>query len=228
VTRKFELPNGYDLIATYMAGKSVKQISEELGVSRPVVTRRLRQAGIEVRGASDQGRIVWAGIKAQGRAAVVAQCRSAWRAARGRVDSAVSIRHRMATRAKTGTYRGAVTGPMAEQLAHALRLRGFQAFTEAAYGVYCLDIFLPVHRIAVEVSIQTYHPLRHTRLRERCEYILDKGTHLYNVTALVADRTFFDCGAIADDFFAWAQSLGYAKPGRGQHRMVWGNAKPRA
>ena len=90
---KIELANPRDLIGRYLAGASVKQLSDETSVSRPALTRLLREHDVPLRGRSAAERVKWTRIK-QSPEKVRRQCARAWEAARER-DKYAAIRPRV-------------------------------------------------------------------------------------------------------------------------------------
>lgn len=78
---RVEVPDLDDLIRRYKAGTSILQLSKESGISRPVLTSRFREAGIQPRGQSEAQHLKWERIR-DDPALVKRQLGAAWDAAR--------------------------------------------------------------------------------------------------------------------------------------------------
>jgi len=57
--RRKEIPNLDHIIERYMAGVPLQRLSKETGYARTVLSRRLIEAGIEIRSCSDGQRTRW-------------------------------------------------------------------------------------------------------------------------------------------------------------------------
>jgi very-short-patch-repair endonuclease len=188
-------PNLDDLIQRYIAGESVKKLADENGISRPALTRRLREAGVELRGRSDAERAKWAtGANAE------RQLGAAWKARRGQRDKP-SVR---AARARTRQERQLAIGRYEDTLTRLLHRHQLSASQQHAAGPYNIDIAVSEPRIAMEIMTSRVNLTRAVELRKRSEYLLDHG---WTVIVLKLDSGRIDLRALAQHIGALAHAL---------------------
>lgn len=246
MSKEVEIPNLDDLIARYEGGVSMKKLSDESGIERNVLTRRLRLRGVEIRGRSEAELLKWKRIKGD-REAVRRQLGPAWHASRGRV---VSLETQIA-QAKTRFERMANTSPKEFALAAAMRDRGYRLTHQFAVGPYNIDLAHHALRVAVEVEDGCSSRAWLSLKRKRLEYLLDRRWSLIIVSRRAADptngwrrererlpdgtfapesgrtpRADFDFVAIADKLVAFFDGLGGLPAPRGQYGVIGREAQP--
>lgn len=160
-----------EIVAAYEAGASEYALSQQYGVSRGVISKRLRDAGIERRTMSEAGKARNASMTSAERKK---QTAAANRAARMRSQPTIEKHRKALTLEAQGKFES--TG---EELLHSLLAeRGVNAIPQRAIGVYNVD--LAVLPVAVEVLGGGWHAVK-TVHAERTPYILDEGWHLIMV-----------------------------------------------
>jgi hypothetical protein len=143
-------PDTADMIAAYAAGEPLQRIALRYNVSRPWLTRRLKESGLEIRSYSDAQRSRWKYVPSSKRRQVVKQTLGkAWEARRGNTDSA----DRKAKRALTRMLRQSHIAPREVLIASYLTGCGIALRQpQFAFGPYNIDISLEQSTVAVEVS----------------------------------------------------------------------------
>lgn len=159
-----------EIVARYADGMSANAISKAVGISRNAVNRELTKRGVQIRGQSEAEAAKWK-IMRNIEGAVERQCRAAWDAARGRFDS---IESRCA-RAISTQAAGNKIFRHETDLAVALADFGFPCTQQLAVGPYNLDIAINEFPVAVEVIGAPPWEFTKTKLRDRTEYLLDRG-----------------------------------------------------
>lgn len=165
-----------DLVRRYESGVSVNQLANDLGVSRPTVTRRLRKRGVHIRGRSEAERLKWSSMNTADR---IRQCSAAWDARRGQRDSVATKRARA-----IGMFRNAQRiGRGEDKIAGGLRAIGLTVEQQFPVGPYNVDVAVREGGVAVEVMGSWPKANGSTPYRERVEHILDAGWLLLWVDA---------------------------------------------
>ena len=167
MARKIEPSDRDDLIKRYVAGCSENQIANECGVSRTVVTRWLREAGIVRRSQSDAERIKWSFMTDECRRAQVARAHAA---TKGRVRSDAEVARSAASNFRNQTRKGRGEDAVAAICS------GFGIAVEQQYpvGRYNIDVAMHELRVAVEVVGNWPKPGGGTvPYRKRVEHLFD-------------------------------------------------------
>jgi very-short-patch-repair endonuclease len=165
------IDNFDNLIDRYLAGSSMKQLSDEIGFARKSLAERFVAAGVPLRGRSDAERLKWRGIKERGAGAIARQTSAAQTARRGQRDS-LAVR---LARAKTFHERLLRIGKFEEAIANALRDRGFIVAQQFDIGADNVDLAVRELRIAVEIQSNNHLGPQSSIRPERLERILDAG-----------------------------------------------------
>jgi very-short-patch-repair endonuclease len=207
------------LVGQYEAGVSVKALAAQLGVSRPVIVRRLSELGITPRGRSDSMFLRMAQSTPEERMRLT---QAAHAATRGRPQPEDRCIRQAQGRERTKSH----AGPDAVTLAELLNARGLPVTLEKACGPYNIDLTLDAAAIAVEIQGGNWHAYgRHgARLGKRREHILGAGWHLVEVwgTSEILRK---NLGIIADKLTAFAEEFGGLDSSRRQHRVLRGNGE---
>lgn len=200
-----------DLVREYLAGRSQKELSDSLGVSRPAIRRRLVERGIEVRDPSEAERTKWQRMNPEVRARQVA---AAHAAARGRRRTDADLCQRALTRQERGL---GISG-LEKRLASMLEERGLATVAQEAIGRYNCD--LGAFPVAVEIWGGNWHWYgRHiARTEERFRYVLDAGWHL--LVLHVTNRHPLSEG-LADYVVSYVEKARRDPAARREYRMVW-------
>lgn len=208
-----------NLVSQYKAGMSVKALAAELGVSRPVIVRRLSELGITPRGRSDSMFLRMAQATPEERMRLT---EAAHAATRGRPQPEDRCIRQAQGRERTKSH----AGPDAIALAEALIACGLPVTLEKACGPYNIDLTLDTAAVAVEIQGGKWHAYgRHgARLGKRREYILGAGWHLVEVWT-TSETLRKNIGIIADKLIALAEEFGGLNTSRRQHRVLRGNGK---
>lgn len=160
-----------DVASRYQAGESEQAIAKSFGVSRSVVRRHLREAGVEIRGRSQATALRMAKLTPEERLRLA---ENAHAAVRGKPQS---VEHRV----KCALGREANPPPMpateAEFAALMLSRHGVRMERERAIGPYNMDFALTESRVAVEIYGGNWHASsRHAaRHRQRLDYMINAG-----------------------------------------------------
>jgi len=169
VTRKIEPADRDDLIKRYVAGCSENQVAKECGVSRSVITRWLREAGIVRRGQSDAERIKWSRMTDERRRAQVIRAHAA---TKGRVRSDAEVSRCAASNFRNQTRKGRGEDAIAAICS------GFGIAVEQQYPVGRYNIDVAMHELRVAVEIIGNWPKRDggtVPYRKRVEHLFDLG-----------------------------------------------------
>lgn len=161
------------IISDYHSGMSVNALSKKHGVSRLVVSSRLRESGIEPRGQSEAETLKWSQMTVKQKATQVA---AAHEAVRGREPTI----EEMIMRANT-TERKQLHITKQERILGGLLIdSGLSITPQKAVGIYNLDIALDAFPIAIEIYGGRWHAIgRHkSRHFERTVYLLNSGWHV--------------------------------------------------
>lgn len=217
--RKVEVPDLDNLIARYQAGASLKQLSDESGVCRPVLNRRFTARGIPIRGRSDAEFLKWSTL-GRDRARVERQCSAAWAAVRGVKRSLASS----VARARTCYQRLLRRGKWEDEFAQTLRKRGLSVSQQHPIERYNVDIALDVDRIAVEV-VTAYLDRAKSVSAQRLEYLLDQGWDVIVLFAPGPDGV-PRLDALAEKIHAFADLKRREPSGVRQYGVIRGNLKP--
>lgn len=246
MSKEIEIPNLDHLIDRYRSGVSMKQLSNESGIGRNVLTRRFRLHGVKVRGRTEAEILKWRAIK-DDPGGVERRLGRAWEASRGRP---VSLETRIA-QARTRQERLGNTSPQEFALASALRDRGHGLTHQFAVGPYNLDLAHRALRVAVEVedgcSVNAWGSLR----RQRMEHLLNRCWSVIIVSRRAPDpangwtrererltdgtfapedgrspRPDFAFGLIADKLVAFFESLRGNPAAHGQYGVIGREAHP--
>jgi very-short-patch-repair endonuclease len=213
------------LIEDYLAGRSILQLSKELGVSRPTITRRLQRAGIEIRDMSDAHKVMWSTLK-HDRGAMERHLGKAWDATRGREvgDRALLAQHHFERQNQTvGMFEG--------ELAGHLRLAGVDVKQQFAVGRYNLDLALDEPAVAVEILGSRRGARLIAQFLQRTEYLLDRG---WSVIVVLCWGTTADASDRALPIDTTQKLLAYHEAGRrdesllGRYGMIGGERYPRS
>ncbi len=219
MSKEVEIPNLDDLIDRYLAGASIKQLSDESGIGRNVLTRRFGLHDVPLRGRSEAERLKWRSIKTD-RSAVVRQCGAAWAARTGNRDPL----SRKIARARTAYENliGARIGAWEPELAAHLSSAGLDVRRQYPIGPYNVDLSLHPSRIAVEVFACKIAGQVSAK-RKRLEYIFDQGWRV--VLVWLPKRSAPDLSAVAEKLVSLAK-LKRGKPAAsGQYGVIDGQAE---
>lgn len=202
-----------EIIAAYKAGASEYALSQQYGVSRGVITKRLRDAGVERRGMSEAGKVRNESLSLTERKR---QAAAANRAARMRSTPNIDkLRRALRIEAE-----GAYESDGEKQLASMLESRGLAPIPQRAIGVHNVDLaLLPV---AVEVLGGGWHSVK-TSHTERTPYILDEGWHLIMVWNYEG-RSALGPGA-AEYIIAFMDEIRRNPPATSQYRVITGQGE---
>lgn len=160
------------IVAAYLAGESEYALAQRLDVSRPVIRKRLVDAGVTIRRPSEAG-IVRAGKMTKAQRAT--QAAAAQRAARRREVSEAELLTRARARERDGKF-----GSEGELfLAHLLESRDLLPVPQKAIGKYNIDM-AAAESVAVEVLGGNWHSAKRTHAI-RTPQILNAGWHLIMV-----------------------------------------------
>jgi very-short-patch-repair endonuclease len=187
-------------------------------ISRPVITRILREHGVDLRSRSEAEFSKWRRIK-QDPALVRRQCGAAWKAVLGSKKSETSkIAAAMSRCRRVGLHE--------EELAALLRERDLDVVEQLPVGPYNLDLAVESTRFAVEV-IGSNSRQAYARMRERTEYLLDRGWTVVFVPLRTGPQH-LDPGlpAIADEIVALSKIRRPDHAARGQYGVVGRHGKP--
>jgi very-short-patch-repair endonuclease len=226
MSRKLVVPNLDDLIRRYNAGASLKQLADELGVSRGGLKSRsgkpwgltgvLAAAGVKLRGQSDAERVKWSQMAPDQRAAQVAHAHAT---RRGQVDSDATRIARSLDNYRTLDKMGANE----LELALALDARGIYSVQQRPMDGYNIDLAIEESRIAVELYCMSWPSSNYPgELLQRTKHILNQGW----VVLFVLGRP-FDESYVADHVIALMDRVGRDESLRGHYGVIGGNPKRR-
>jgi very-short-patch-repair endonuclease len=202
-----------EIVAAYLAGASEYALSQQYGVSRGVITNRLKAAGIERRTMSEAGTVRNAQMSAAERKQ---QTAAANRGARmRRVPEIDKLRRAISIEAQ-GNHQSSGEQYLAEQL----KSRGLTPTPQRAIGIHNVD--LAVLPVAVEVLGGGWHSSKSTHA-ERTPYILDEGWHLIMVWDYEG-RSALGPGA-AEYIVAFLDEIRRNPPATCQYRVITGQGE---
>ena len=158
-----------NIINEYISGKSVKQLAADIGHSRQVIYRVLRNAGIPARNRSESMYVRMAQTPPDERQRLAA---AAHEAKRGYVNSA-ETKHKM-TLTKTKRI-----GRFEPDFSRALTAAGIPIVSQQPFLAYNLDI--GCGNVAVEIEVAHGNPLRVPKTFKRIMECLDAGMNMIYV-----------------------------------------------
>lgn len=207
-------PDG--LVDAYLTGESELALSRQHGVSRNVVTRWLREAGIERRSRSAAGLVRASQMTPEARAA---QAAAAQGAVRGKPRSEIAAQRTAIARERVGY--GGRTSPGADYLAACLTQHGVTFTREKAVGRYNVDIAITAHSIAVEILGGGWHGYKPIHAK-RTPYILNEGWSIL----FVWNQRLIPLGAGALDYLLSYIELAGENPSRpSEYRVIRGDGQ---
>lgn len=161
------------LAKNYLAGESLKSISDRTGFSRNVIANRFKKRGIEPRSASDAERFKWAAM----------------------TESQRSRQVHAAHVARKGLYE--------DEIAEMIRNAGFSVTQQSRVGPYNLDIAVDGMPFAVEVTSFSPSQFRMTKGPKRTKYLLDRGWFVVFLRRPpVRTRNYFSSEFVSKQFVA--------------------------
>jgi len=219
MTVKLKFPDADDLIQRYLSGTSLKQLSDERGVSRRALDRLFKDRHVPVRGRSAAEYLKWVTLK-QNRALVERQCTGAWKASRGRVQGF----DEKVRRAKTVHGTLINIGKHVVEIMDALRVLGIPSTPNSREGIYNIDIALRKSRVAVEVQT-AYLTGGKSTSRERIEYLFDHGWTVLIISTVNGLKD-LDYGRLAQHIITFQQRASSHPAAWGQYGVIGSHAKP--
>jgi very-short-patch-repair endonuclease len=205
-----------NLVRLYQEGWSENRLAKHLGVSRPVIRRRLLESGVHIRSQSEAEALKWSLMTPEQRAR---QVEAAHKAARGRPKT-IEEKLKLATT----RYRLGHMSSYEVIFANMLGRLGLAVIPQAPCGPYNID--LAVGPIAVEIFGGGFHMSgRHlARAHERAKYLFDAGWH---ILAIWVDKRRYPLTIHAAEYLAtWLKELRRDPPPIGQYRVIRGNGEP--
>lgn len=155
-----------DAVRAYAAGESEQSIARRLGVARATLRKRLIAAGVSLRGRGDAMTVRMGRASPEERQRLVAAAHKARRGARDPLE-------RLELRARSAERTVHKQGPYERRLIELLADSRLPIIPQKAVGKYNLD--LAIGSVAVEVHTATNHPFKRLDLRERTNYLTDRG-----------------------------------------------------
>lgn len=200
------------LIERYLAGESELSIANRLGVSRPVIVRRLEQAGVERRNRAAAMKQRMANSSPEQRAAWAA---AAHDAVRGSVQPEEKLARAALTRQRNATF----GSYLEEQFAMMLTERGVEFVLQHAIGRYNADF--TTGPIAVEIYGGKWHFSGNhlERAERRLRKFADEGWH---VLAIIASTDYPLLPESADYLVGWLEQAKADPSAPREYRVVRG------
>lgn len=205
-----------EIAVRYIAGESEKALADAFGVSRSVIARRLRCAGVPRRDPTQANRLMMTARTPEENRRNVAAANAA---CRGRIHSVEEKMLRAQQRQERRTH----TSPDELALAAMLQERGVDVIHQQAVGIYNIDI--GAYPVAVEVYGGHWHSSADhaSRAPERFHYLLDSGWAV--VIVWVDNRRYPLSVAAADYIAAFVQETRRNPALRGQYRVIRGDGE---
>lgn len=200
------------VLERYRRGDSVLALARRYGVSRGVIDRRLRAAGVEKRSASEQNTISAA---RQTKAERLTRAAAAHRAKRGRAPRESTLTRAAATRERRARVESEGERRMLLWLEKRFEVVGIQT----AVKRYNVDFTIPP--LAVELLGGEWHA-RKRRHARRTKAILDAGWHLlfaWDTPTYPIER------AAADYAVAFAEEIGKNPAAVSEYRVIRGDGE---
>jgi very-short-patch-repair endonuclease len=199
-------------VEAYLAGEAVLSIAHRHGISRSVIDRQLREAGVVKRSRSEQNMISARRQPAEERKRRAA---GAHAAKRGRPNRPEPLRQAALTRQALG----APESPGEARLLKWLEERGERPGIQTAIGSYNVD--LTVAAVAVEVLGGEWHARKPSH-GPRTKALLDAGWH---VLFIWDTPTFPMTAASADYVIAFAQETSRDPSAIREYRVIRGDGE---
>lgn len=160
-----------DALPAYIAGESIKSISDRLAITRPTVTSYLKRQGVEIRNASQAGRLIWAVLTPEQRSRQVQAAHEA------RTGSQATLAEKD-RRARTTEERTLGRGVFEAEMEAALSGSGHLVRPQARVGHFNVDLLVD-EKVAVELSTAPVHRYNTPEGLDRCRAIAGEGLSLY-------------------------------------------------
>lgn len=206
----------FDLINRHNSGESIKKISEDTGIARITITRRMQSVGFNPRNRSESMFTRMADTTPEERARLTD---AAHKAAKGRTQTFDEKVKRAITKERKGGFDSRVE----ELLAGCIEDRGFSVTPQKAIGIYNVDIAINETPVVVEVFGGSWHASgRHiARHRQRFDYLLDCG---YYPIIVWVDGVKFPLEAGATDYIvSCIQEVSRTKTVWSEEKMIRGD-----
>lgn len=204
-----------DLIERYLSGVSMKQLADEIEISRKALTSRFLECGVPLRGRSDAELLKWSKIpESERKQRMVA----AHNGRRGMKESLETLCRRAQGRYQTCSH----TSDTEHELSDYLRSHGVHVDQQYPLGPYNIDLVLRELSVAVEVS--AINPQRtHRALRpDRIEYIFDEGLGL-----ILVFSSHWGAADVGDKILTLKNTLGRNKTSvSGKYGVIRGDGQP--
>ena len=200
------------IVSRYEGGESLKRISIDTEISRPIITAIIRNAGVRIRRGPEAQKIAFARMSPEERMAMTASAHDAVRGKRRSEDFLLK-------QAQSRQAGGKSASPAEEKIISILESRGIQCSPQLAVGKYNIDI--AIGPVAVELFGGGWHAYgRHAaRSRNRFRYILDAGYFSlivwHAMKGIIDDPCF-----IADEIIATIDEVSRDPSLVGKYRMI--------
>jgi hypothetical protein len=201
------------VVSAYVAGESLKSISDRIGISRPSLLRHLKQVGVPIRGGSSANLLRFARSTREERLAITEAAHAAVRGVPHTREHKLKIAQ---GRSKPGCIR---IGAGEQDFAAYLRERGHTVVEQAAIDVYNVDLL--VGAVVVELRCDTTRPTKFPAQAKRIEDIRGLGYPLLYVCFRRVEHLWLNLDQVVADL----DVLGRFPSGKGEYRMVWCGAE---
>ena len=205
-----------EIAQRYISGESEKALADSYNVSRNVITRHLRIAGVERRTMSQANIIRASNMTPEQRSQAAKAAHDAVRGRKHSLDEKIQ-------RAQTRQEKQLGISPTELLLKEWLKQRGIDIIPQMAVGPYNVD--LGTDTVAVEIFGGSWHGTGRHRERspERCRYLLDRG---FNLIIIWTDELRWPLSPKAADYIASFIQLTSCDPTiKSQYRVIWGDGK---
>ena len=195
-------------------------MARELGVSRPLIVRRLRELDLPIRSSSEANRIMNSRLSPEERRRRASAAREATMARRQPPTFSRSVDGKSVSTARVREAGRSVVQPDEAEVAAWLDEAGVDYRPQVAIGPYNVD-FLLFDSVAVEIHSAPHNPSVHPRLAQRSVELLDAGWSV----GYLWFRPGSDNRLGGHDLVIWAEFLSRTIPDRGHYRVVRGNGE---
>jgi very-short-patch-repair endonuclease len=198
-----------EVVDAYLAGESIKCISDRINLARKSLTIKLSRMGIKIRDGSEANIIRFAHATLEEKRQIVSKANAAARGRKRSTDERVKG-------AITSQFNGNHIGLGEDFFADELSKAGITHIRQAAIDTYNVD-FLACDRIAIEIhSGQRLSRITTEYERERVKKLRERGIQI--VYVMFSDIDIFR--ETSDQIISWLKEICFNESSRGKDWMI--------
>lgn len=206
-----------EIISKYRDGASLLSLSNEYDIARHAIKLRLRENGVEIRGASEANKLRMQDLSPEERSKLTDAANRARRELSDQQERELARKQ-----AKTKERTKSKVGQRERRFAQWLRECGYEPTLQKAVDVYNIDIC--VGTVAIEVHVHSSHPHGHPYYTRRIEDLLERGFDVLYIKMRVAEKPL--TSRACDEACAFIDLRQRDKATGAEYRVIRGSGDP--